>query len=96
MSLHTKRLVMRTLSFTSTDEALNHLDSSREIENGKQDLSAHRFQQNEASFVRLEIQAGALRRLIAKHKLMIDEVHCLDRQSKNIIRHALLDSLGRY
>ena len=48
----------------------------------------------DTSFVQLEIQVGALRRLITCHSLVIKEVHCSNDQSKSIIRQALLDSLA--
>ena len=48
----------------------------------------------DTSFVQLEIQVGALRRLITRHSLVIKEVHCSNDQSKSIIRQALLDSLA--
>ena len=50
--------------------------------------------QKDTSFVQLEIQVGALRRLITRHSLVIKEVHCSNDQSKSIIRQALLDSLA--
>ena len=48
----------------------------------------------DTSFVKLEIQVGALRRLITRHSLVIKEVHCSNDQSKSIIKQALLDSLA--
>ena len=48
----------------------------------------------DTSFVQLEIQIGALRRLITSHSLVIKEVHCSNDQSKSIIKQALLDSLA--
>ena len=50
--------------------------------------------QTDTSFVQLEIQVGALRRLITRHSLTIKEVHCSNNPSKSIIRQALLDSLA--
>tara|TARA_B110000444_G_scaffold245325_1_gene265655 strand:- start:283 stop:552 length:270 start_codon:yes stop_codon:yes gene_type:complete len=84
---------MRTIFGQSTDEALSHPGFSRTIENVKRDSSGHQCPQNETSFVQLEIQVGALQRLITQHRLVIEEIHCLNGRSKNIIRQALLDSL---
>jgi hypothetical protein len=60
----------------------------------KPNSSSLKCRQKDTSFVQLEIQVGALRRLIARHSLMIKEVHCPNDESKSIIRQALLDSLA--
>jgi len=84
---------MRALFDQSTDEALSYPDFPRTIETVKRDSLGQQDPQKEASFVQLEIQVGALRRLITQHRLVIEEIHCLNGRSKNIIRQALLDSL---
>jgi len=71
---------------------LKHYAKSRvDVKPNSSDLKCR---QKDASFVQLEIQVGALRRLISRHSLVIKEVHCLNDQSKSIIRQALLDSLA--
>ena len=62
--------------------------------NEKRNSSGLKCTQKDTSFVQLEIQVGALRRLITRHSLAIKEVHCSNDQSKRIIRQALLDSLA--
>lgn len=60
----------------------------------KRDLTDLNCTKIDTSFVQLEIQVGALRRLITRHSLVINEVHCSNDQSKSIIKQALLDSLA--
>ena len=60
----------------------------------KRDSTALNCIEKDTSFVQLEIQVGALRRLITRHSLVIKEVHCSNDQSKSIIKQALLDSLA--
>ena len=71
---------------------LQHCEKSNvDVKPNSSDLKCR---QKDTSFVQLEIQVGALRRLITRHSLVIEEVHCLNDQSKSIIRQALLDSLA--
>ncbi|MBQ60451.1 MAG: hypothetical protein QGG67_00630 [Gammaproteobacteria bacterium] len=84
---------MKALFDQSTDEALSYRDFPRAIENVKRDSSGQQDPYKEDSFVQLEIQVEALRRLIAQHRLVIEEIHCLNGRSKNIVRQTLLDSL---
>ncbi len=71
---------------------LQHYEKSNvDVKPNSSDLKCR---QKDTSFVQLEIQVGALRRLITRHSLVIEEVHCLNDQSKSIIRQALLDSLA--
>ena len=71
---------------------LQHYEKSNvDVKPNSSDLKCR---QKDTSFVQLEIQVGALRRLINRHSLVIEEVHCLNDQSKSIIRQALLDSLA--
>jgi hypothetical protein len=49
--------------------------------------------QDKASFVQLEIQVDALQRLLTERKLVIEEMHCLNKKSKNVIRKILLNNL---
>ena len=72
---------------------LQHSPKSSDCSDKKSNLPGRKCRQQDASFVRLEIQAGALRRLIAHHSLVIEEVYCVDEKSKDLIRQALLDSL---
>ena len=44
-------------------------------------------------FVSLEIKVSALQRLIMEHRLVAEELHCMNRQSKDIVRKAILDTL---
>ena len=60
----------------------------------KRDSTTLNCTEKDTSFVQLEIQVGALRRLITRHSLVIKEVHCSNDQSKSIIKRALLDSLA--
>lgn len=60
---------------------------------GKPNSLACKYQEKDTPLVQLEIQVGALRRLIIRNSLVIEELHCLNVQSKSLIRQALLDSL---
>ena len=64
---------MKALFDQSTDEALSYRDFPRAIENVKRDSSGQQDPYKEDSFVQLEIQVEALRRLIAQHRLVIEE-----------------------
>jgi len=44
-------------------------------------------------FVPLEIKASTLERLIKKHYLVAEELHCKDKTSKDVVRQAILDAL---
>tara|TARA_R110001592_G_scaffold171117_3_gene409159 strand:+ start:10053 stop:10310 length:258 start_codon:yes stop_codon:yes gene_type:complete len=46
-----------------------------------------------ATFVAIEMNVGTLQRLIAEHRLVAEELHCLNGQSKDVVRKALLDAL---
>ena len=50
---------------------------------------------NQTVFTQVEIEANTLYRLISEKKLILEDLHCLNAQSKSIIRQALLDSLTR-
>ncbi|MBV1871184.1 MAG: hypothetical protein KUG83_01430 [Gammaproteobacteria bacterium] len=50
---------------------------------------------NQTVFAQVEIEASTLYRLIREKKLILEELHCMNTHSKNIIRQALLDSLTR-
>lgn len=45
------------------------------------------------AFVSLEIKASALQRLIMEHRLVAEELHCMNQKSKDIVRKAILDTL---
>ncbi|MDX2463791.1 MAG: hypothetical protein QNK31_04710 [Porticoccus sp.] len=46
-----------------------------------------------ATFVAIEMNVGTLQRLIAEHRLVAEELHCLNGQSRDVVRKALLDAL---
>lgn len=87
---------MSTLCGQSADETLIHPNFSRTLGNAERDLTDPPYRQKEMAFVQLEIQVEALQRLIGQHNLVIEEIHCMNGRSKNIVRQALLDSLIGY
>ena len=50
---------------------------------------------NQTAYAQVEIDVSTLYRLISEKKLFLEELHCLNAHSKNIIKQALLDSLTR-
>lgn len=84
---------MRTLFDQSVGGVLSNSAFPRTVENGKDDLPDQQCAQNMVLFVQLEIQVAALQRLLAQRKLMIEEIHCLNERSKNIVSQALLESI---
>ena len=46
-----------------------------------------------AVFLQIEIQAIALHRLIIENRVVAEEFHCVNKEAKNLVRQALLDSL---
>lgn len=49
--------------------------------------------QTVSGFVQLEIKTEALLLLITQKRLLIEDIHCLNRDSKTMVRQALLERL---
>ena len=73
---------------------LQHCERSSGSAEVKSNSPGRKCQQKDTSFVQLEIQVGELRRLITSNNLVIEDFHCLNNQSKSLIRQVLLDSLA--
>lgn len=84
---------MRALFDQSVGGALSNSVFHRAVKNGKYDLPDQQCAQSLTPFVQLEIEVAALQRLLSQRKLMIEEIHCLNRNSKNVVSQALLESI---
>ena len=52
------------------------------------------YEGNEANdFVTLQIRASALQRLIGEHRIVAEELRCLNCQSRDLVRNAMLEIL---
>ena len=48
-----------------------------------------------SNYVILEIKVKTLQRLITENRLQINELHCLNKITKQVICHALLTNIGK-
>ena len=84
---------MKTLIGHSIDEVMSFSPSIRRKRVGLN--SSDDLDKNESSFIKLEIQAGALYRLIVESSVFIEEFYCADTRAKSLVNQALLDSLAK-
>lgn len=48
---------------------------------------------NRSTYIRLEIKPAALQKLIKNNEITIDQIHCTSRESKAVIKEAMLSSI---
>jgi hypothetical protein len=48
---------------------------------------------NRSRYIRLEIKPAALQKLIKNNEITIDQIHCTSRESKAVIKEAMLSSI---
>ena len=49
---------------------------------------------DDSNYVRLDIRASALKRLINDNNLRVEELHCQTRKSRTLVRQMLIESLS--
>lgn len=89
---------MKAIFECSPDEVfsgLNHSVICNITKNGASSLNELETKKldKRAVFVPLEIRVSALERLIREHYLVVEELHCRDKTSKDVVRQAVLDAL---
>ncbi|MFT6310895.1 MAG: hypothetical protein ACJAQS_001261 [Porticoccus sp.] len=48
---------------------------------------------NRSAYIKLEIKLDALQKLIKNNEITIDQIHCISRESKAVIKQAILNSI---
>ncbi len=54
---------------------------------------AYRNKVDQESFLEIQIRASVLAKLLAQHKLCAEDLHCQNRQDKNVLLKLLLQSV---
>ncbi len=71
-------------------------DNDHSLHQESDSSSEHDQSENPTVFVQLEIQAHVLQRLLDENNLFIEELHCLNTDSKATVWHLILHSLRTY